>query len=437
MRLLSFLFVLAFASVAQAQTVRVVSDCGKNLLCKDKAYFGSATLVGYFKSGKVAILSCAHVFDANCKHSVEIEPKKWIKAEIVAIDRQVDLCLLSAEYTGRVQTYPISDSSPKTGEVLLCRGYPMMKELREQRSQVVGGSDRPPLWKMDSPFISGESGGSVICATNEGGRTVGVIVASDDPGGLSQGRAQFLAPVIPPGMKPAGYVVPWPVVAEFVRKAAPEGIQNEQDIPQGELGEEKPFVRPEPPKEEIEDVQEKLKDEYSKAKIIVLINRQGIADIAGSAVEKLEGMASSVIGDYFIDKTDGAADVEVVFERMNKARFDKVRSESGVLLGDYASVVILVKKQDAGLMTPMKKIAAGIAQRSIDAKLGQLPAKVIFEREYPERFRAVEDAMSVVQDSQPKEDGEEKGEDKNLLMVIVGLVLRYLREGLPWMRKKS
>ena len=162
-----------------------------------------------------------------------------------------------------------------------------------------------------------------------------------------------------------------------------------------------------------------------------------IVETAGSAVEKLEGMASSVIGDYFIDKTDGAADVEVVFERMNKARFDKVRSESGVLLGDYASVVILVKKQDAGLMTPMKKIAAGIAQRSIDAKLGQLPAKVIFEREYPERFRAVEDAMSVVEDSTPKEDSDEKGEDKNILMVIVGLILRYLREGLPWMRKKS
>ena len=45
--------------------------------------------------------------------------------------------------------------------------------------------------------------------------------------------------------------------------------------------------------------------------------------------------------------------------------------------------------------------------------------------------------MSVVEDSTPKEDSDEKGEDKNILMVIVGLILRYLREGLPWMRKKS
>lgn len=438
MRLLVFLLALLCAVPAQAQTVRVMSKQASRF--KQECGYGSATVIGKFKNGKTAVLSCAHVFFDGGQSAVEMSPKQWVPAQIVGLDRDVDLCLLSVEHTGQTSFYGIAQDAPKTGEVLLCRGYPMMKELREQQVHVIGGAERPPLWKTDKPFISGESGGSVVSARPDGGKVVGVIVASDDPAGLSQSNSPLLAPLAPltpPGMRPIGYIVPWPVVAQFVKKSAPDGIFDDKTLPPAEMGEEKPFVRP-PPKEEVEEVQEQLSQEYSKAKIIVIVSRQGIADIGGSVVEKLEGMASSIIGDYFFEKTNGAADVEVVFERLNQERFNKLREESGVLLGDYASVIVLIKKQDAGLLSPMKKIAAGIAQRSIDSKLGQLPVKVIFEREYPERFRGVEDAMLISAKADPvnEKDGG-KGEDQNFFVAALAMILRYLREGLPWMRKQS
>lgn len=411
-------------SICEATTIRVNSKQG------GKSAGGSATIIGGLKDSRVAVLSCAHVFFARGEHFAEMTPGKWVPAEIISMDRDNDLSLLAVQWGEKVNVQTVSPSAPATGETLLCRGFPMMKDLREQRSHVTGTLEGSTLWQVNTPFISGESGGSVISSSG----LCGVIVASDDPEGLSQGRVcNPLSMFIPRGMRPSGYIVSWGVVSGFVKKAAPDGVFDDKNPPPAPPADEGKFVRPEP-KEEVEELKEQLAGEYSKARIIVLVQRQSAADMISPLAERAESLVSSIIGSYVSEKTDNALDVEVVFERTNKARFDGVKAGSEVLLGDYVSAVILIKKQDSGLLLPMKKIATGLAQRAIDSNLGQLPVKVIMEREYPERFRAVEDAMLLIDKPEPAKDGSKDGEEKNFAMLVFGFVLRFLREAIPWLK---
>lgn len=361
------------ATVRIKQQTCSPQGCGTN--------WSSGTTLGGLRDSRFGVLTCAHGIDPRKLAAVELVPGEWYEGQVVGHDHAVDLALLAVAYRGRLPVIPLAASPPDSASVSV-RGFPSGESYRERPANLLRLLN-PVTELVDSTFIPGESGGTVCVGAPGNERLVGVICATDNPS-------------VPPPRR-HGYIVPWQAVNAFVltsngeqpRVSPPpeEGPPAEKPFrrstpaPPTDLGpmatEDPPPAKPKPePEPEVD---------WSLVRLVILVPRQAAAD-PYDVWARLFARVTSDIGPgktvrrMVNETTAGKADITFVFERLEPEKYAEVVATSGVTPGKYASLVALVKKQDAGLLSPLKTLVARIGQRVAERKLDAVPVGVVLER---------------------------------------------------------
>jgi hypothetical protein len=441
-------------------TVRIkqqVCDTNKCLIG-----WASGTVIGRMPDRRIAVLSCAHGKTDAKPAEVELVPGTWLEGEVVGLDPRADLSLVAVTYPGRLPCIPLATESPRDGQSVSVKGFPMGESFRERNTRLlrtVSLQGIGPRAVVDSPFIDGESGGTVSVRNAQGESLVGVIVATDSP---------ILPPGVPfmPRRDLNGYTIPWQTTREFVLATAGGPLATETE---GGQSEAKPFRRgaqgdaPNPPEASLEPVPTPIQPrrgaaqspdtpnategqpteiDWSLAKLVVLVPRQESLDKFDTivrAVEKLSATESGpgkTIRRWIGDITDGKADVEIVYERVEPEKYRDILNVTGLRVGRYAGVVALVKRQDAGILSPLKTIAARIAERAAANRLPDVPVELVLERTSANEFREVNEALVKVEGS-PEDGPEGSGGTLEWIMAGVYASIRGVRQAVQHYRGQA
>lgn len=452
------LLLLAFPSIATAQELRASADLNtgrrygvvrvKNVcsgfgLCGQSGSesFGSGTIIGTTTDNTgVIVLSCAHVFRERGRPQVEVGHRVWKNAVIRNIDHNVDLSLLICDRGEDVQGIPVASSPPSSSERLVTRGYPSASMFIERPCKLVGEDNH--LWRVDCRPIEGESGG---CLVSESG-VVGVIVHKEmeDPKN--------------PQFNPGGHVVGWQTVRRFFNATFPN--QNVPDEPAGLFRRQKPPqqagpINPAPlpgdngladmpppaggniqtkPPEQAEEAKPLPPPpiEWHLAKVVVVVPRQESLDKWDWLIRTAQKLTSkdSGPGQYvrrtLSEASDGKVDAEIVYERMEPQRYEKIVSASGLIPGKYAGVVVLVRSQQESMFEPIRNMVTRYIESTIKQKLGEVPLAPILERTAPGVFKATMDAIEFEEPESAAPEG--------WLAALAGMLLGPIGD---WIRKRK
>lgn len=370
--------------------------------------FGSGAIIGRTTDdAQFVVLSCAHTFRERGRTQIEVAHRTWRDAMIRAIDHRVDLSLLIVPVVEPIPGIPIAETVPTTADPLITRGYPSASMYIERPTKVIGSSGH--LWTVDCRPIQGESGGCLLSPAG----VVGVLVLTE---GEDPGDSQF---------NPGGHAVGLPTIRQFVNATFPNQRQTgSQPYQRGRDPNDRgpiPLAPAPPPpvqqaapqalpaKEDAKAEPEAPDVSWSRAKAVILVPRQPQFDKADGIVRRLEQMSSQEVGPGAVlrriinEHTEGKLDVEIVYERIEPTRFREIVVGAGILPEGYLHAVALIRKQDAGLLGPLKSLASHIAKRAIDSNLGNVPLEVVFERTNPKEFTAVEFALKKPEPEPAKE----------------------------------
>jgi hypothetical protein len=417
----------------------------------------SGTIIGGLADNRFAVLTCAHGHNDAKPAAVELTPGTWSEGQFLALDPGIDLGLLAVAHEGWLPCIPLATTAPPDGQTVSVKGFPEGKSFRERNTRILRAvrlrnqHGVAPGVAVDSPFILGESGGTVSVQDAQGESLVGVIVGSDYQ-------------IIPPGMPFVprrdlnGYVVPFQQVQEFVLAAAGGPLRTDRtDAATSELAQAKPFRRSEQAEARLEQSDEPpatpilprtapepqpTESDWTLAKLVVLVPRQEALDKYDTiirAVEKLSATESGpgkTIRRWIADITDGKADVEIVYERVEPEKYREILNVTGLRVGKYAGVVALVKRQDSGILSPIKTIAARIAERAAASRLPDVPVELVLERTSADAFRDVNEALAKVEGSSG--DGPEgSGGTLEWIMAGVYAAIRGVRQSVQHYRGKA
>lgn len=415
------------------------TGCSWNLFQPGCAeYMGSGTVIGFTDDKKWIVLSCAHLFEKANKAKVEIDDRIWNEANIVRIDRQADLSLMTVLSTESLEPVGVAQNLPTQEDELVTNGYPDGSMFVERLTRVTGATGYK--WFIDARPIGGESGGGLIGPDG----LVGVVVETE--------REMEENPEFEPG----GRVVSWPVVAKFIATAYPvqKRYEREEAAPLFRRGDPndrgpnplppgkkvKPKDQPVAPKEEAVDLgkeqpAEEPKQEpveWSAAKGILLIKRQKSFDFLDWLLRPLQKLSTEDTGlgklarNLLNDSTEGKLDTEVVYERTEPERYAKIIEASGVREGAYISSVILIKSQKKSMFDVFHKMTLGFIERAAKSKLGSVPVEIVLEATSPEVFAETQEAVDFEEPSGIAETG--------IVAVIIGMISGFIAE---WLKKKK
>lgn len=395
-------------------------------------FFGSGTVIGTTTDDRLIVLSCAHTFRDRGKIQVEVGPRIWRDATLRAIDHKVDLSLVIAPQGEAIPGVPVADTAPTTADTLITRGYPSASMYIERPTAVIGSDDH--LWAVDCRPIECESGGCLLSPAG----VVGVIVLTE---GEDPQNPQF---------NPGGHVVGWPTVRQFVNATfpnqRPSGEQRFRREPDPNNRGPNPLA-PAPLPAAAPPVVERPKVtptdakpaeatpaeiDWSLAKVVVLVPRQKDLDRWDWFVRAAEKLTSEDTGPgqharrLLSDTTSGKVDAEIVYQRIEPQRFDKLVEASGVRVGRYAAAIVTVRSQQENMFEPIKRMMIAFGERAVKSKLGDVPFELILERTSPEVFGATQDAIAF---KEPEESS-----PGNWLTALLGPLAGWATE---WFRNRQ
>lgn len=402
--------------------------------------FGSGTVIGTTDDSRLIVLSCAHVFRERGKAQIEVGNRVWRDAAMRAIDHKVDLSLLIVDPVDRIAGVTIAEAVPSTSDPLITRGYPSASMYIERPARVIGSSNH--LWTVDCRPIQGESGGCLLSPAG----LVGVLVLTE---GEDPENPQF---------NPGGHVVGWPTIRQFVnatfpnqRPSGPQAYQRDRDqrdpndrgpiplapapLPQVQQAPPKtlaPQVKPEEAPQAKPEQAPPVDIDWSLAKVVVLVPRQKELDGWDWLVRTAEKLTSEDTGPgqlarrLLSDSTNGKVDAEIVYQRIEPQRYDKLVEASGVRVGRYAGVVIAIRSQQESMFEPFRKMAIAFGERAVKSKLGDVPCELILERTSPGVFAATQDALAF-----REPEGSSPG---NWLTALLGPLAGWASE---WLRQRK
>lgn len=401
-------------------------------------YFGSGTVIGTTSdNSQLIVLSCAHTFRDRGKVQVEVGPRVWRDAALRAIDHKVDLSLLIVTPVEPIPGIPVADALPSQSDHLVTRGYPSASLFIERPTMVTGSSEH--LWSVDCRPIQGESGGCLLSPAG----VVGVLVLTE---GEDPQNPQF---------NPGGHVVGWSTVRQFVNATFPNqrqpGDQRFQRDPDPNNRGPNPLApaplpaapavvdRPQPPatvakppEAPAEKAAPPAEIDWSLAKVVVLVPRQKDLDRWDWFVRAAEKLTSEDTGPgqharrLLSDTTSGKVDAEIVYQRIEPQRFDKLVEASGVRVGRYAGLIVAVRSQQENMFEPIKRMMISFGERAVKSKLGDVPCEVILERTSPEVFSATQAALDF-----KEPEGSSPG---NWLTALLGPLAGWASE---WFRQRK
>ncbi len=396
--------VVASADLAEGRKLGVVRV--KNLSCRMTLRgqecgesIGSGTVIGTtLDNSRLIVLSCAHVFRDRGKPQVEVGHRVWRDATMRAIDHEIDLSLLMVAPVEPITGIPVAGSMPSQSDPLVTRGYPSASLFIERPTKVTGSNDH--LWTVTCRPISGESGGCLLSPSG----VVGVVVMTE---GEIAAKPEF---------DPGGYVVGWPAVTKFVQATFPnanlgDGRFRRQSDPNDRgpnplasapLPETPPAAvdRAELPAPEAKPAEPPAQIDWSLAKVVVLVPRQKDLDRWDWLVRAAEKLSSEDTGPgqlarrLLSDSTSGKVDAEIVYQRIEPQRYDKLVEASGVRVGRFAGVIVAVRSQQESMFEPLRNMMIAFGERAVKSKLGDVPFELILERTSPEVFGATQDAIA-------------------------------------------
>jgi hypothetical protein len=437
------------AESTQGATVRIRQQSCSTVRCTIGSWSG--TLIGGLRDQRFAVLTCAHGYDDKATVSVEMRPGTWIEGDVLALDARADLGLLAVAYPDRLPCLELSDVSAAPGTGVTVRGFPRGERYRERSTQVL--RDLGTVSVVDSTFIPGESGGSVVA----NGRLVGVIVGTDLVMPLGLPGPAVLTPKYP-----NGYIIPQPMVREFVLTAnggqppttsgpgqdTPQPFRRRESAPvladeaEPNLGpatpvlpRERPVATPSTP-----EAAAPTPVDWSLVKLVVLVPRQESLDKFDAIVRAVEKLSATESGPgktvrrWINETTDGKADVELVYERVEPTKYREIVTTSGLRVGKYAGVVALVKRQDSGILSPLKTLAARIAERVAERRLPDIPVELLLERTAAAEFEEITAALD--RDEPGTADGADVPTGGGLLETVLAGVYAVLRGARKWLESK-
>lgn len=379
----------------------------------------SGTVVYGLNDGRLIILTCAHGFDGNRPAEVETQRTIWQPAQWINLVPQVDLGLLAvAPPPGGLPRVPIAEAMPTADMTFVTRGYPNSVEYREAPTSITEIGEFH--WRTERRFIQGESGGALIGPAG----LVGVIRSTeldDDnepPEKAFRGRVvglptiqRFIQATFQPPQRRGQAQPPQERFQPFQQAPAqagqpgaaappPQAMAPLPEAPQAKPAEKPPEKPADKPTEVV--VEKPATVDWSLVQVVVLVPRQPWLDPWDSIVRWLQGATvdedgpGQTVRRWINEETGAKADVRVVFERSQPLRYAATLAAGGVRSpGKYASLVALVKKQDASLLDPIKAVLVRFGQRAIDARLGDLPVEVVLDRTDPARVASIESALEV------------------------------------------
>jgi hypothetical protein len=407
--------------------------------------YWSGTLIGGLPDQRFCLLTCAHGYNPRDVVLIEAKPGEWTEGRFIGIDKEIDLGLVAFAYDGRLNCEALAESPPALGDALRTRGYPRGNQFRDQPTRLL--TDHSGIWELEAPFIQGESGGAVVGPNG----LVGVIVGTDLPLPFKRDRN--------------GFAVGWHTVSHFVEttlKTKPRVDRETEGAPESEpfrrtrpspaagaatpdLGEPGPVGTPaDIPADAPAAPQfggpsgQPTEPDWSLARLVVLVPRQKALDAADSvvrAVQKLSGEESGpgkTVRRWIAEKTDGKAAVDIVYERLEPQRYAAIASAAGVKVGGYAGVVCLVKRQDSGILSPLKTLALSIAERVANGRLPEVPFEFVFERTAKGDFDQVEDALAMKEPASG--EGDQPQSTVEWVLAAVYAAIRGVRQAIQHYR---
>lgn len=423
----------------------------KNIVCRVtlrgqecSESLGSGTVIGTTTDNThLIVLSCAHVFEMRGKPQVEVGPRVWRDATIRAIDYRSDLSLLIVPSAEPIPGIAVAQEPPTTADPLVTRGYPDASMFIERPTRVIG-SERH-LWDVDCRPIGGESGGGLLSPAG----VVGVVVLTEveDPKN--------------PERNPGGQVVGWPTVSKFVQATFPNvnrgdgRYQRQADpndrgpnplapAPLPQAPAPPVAARPAaPPPANVDGPKAPPLDakpveappveiDWSLAKVVVVVPRQKDLDRWDWLVRTAEKLTSEDTGlgqlarRLLSDTTKGKIDAEIVYQRIEPERYDKLVAAAGVRVGRFAGLIVAVRSQQESMFEPIRNMMIAFGERAVKSKLGDVPFELILERTSPEVFAATQDAIAFVEPA-----GSSPG---NWLTALLGPLSGAMAE---WLRQRK
>lgn len=130
---------------------------------------GTATVIGH--NGKPYLVSCAHRggyrgnYQVGMRTSTQCNTGETAPAVCVAVDPQNDCALWLLMTTYRAQPMKLAAASPRPGEQVRIKGFPMMQQLRDRYAMVIGQNDYG--FELQGDSVQGESGAPIINSRDE------------------------------------------------------------------------------------------------------------------------------------------------------------------------------------------------------------------------------------------------------------------------------
>lgn len=136
--------------------------------------------------------------------------------------------------------------------------------------------------------------------------------------------------------------------------------------------------------------------DWSAVTIIVLVAERDVGRLRGALRGKALELAAGPLERRAAELTGGKAQLVIVAERNEPARFEAVRQAARVD-PDPLTVLVMVARQEIGL----KGFIAGKIEEILAGRLDAAPVDLVFERVHRNDFEAIRGALEVQESAQP------------------------------------
>lgn len=166
--------------------------------------------------------------------------------------------------------------------------------------------------------------------------------------------------------------------------------------------------------------------DWSHVEVIIAVRRKdAVGGVKGKILSAIERLAEGPVRRAIVDRLNGKADVQVVFERLRPNRYAAIRDAAG--LGDAeVAAIVLVKKQFSGLRGMIVSQIEKALLNVKESRFREIPVEVIFERRSPDDFAAVQEALGQSESESTVDGGEAGSSDSG----PAGLLWEWITAGL-------